>query len=242
MNIFGLFEKRVADALGRLAASGQIPHGLDAGRVVVEPPRDPSHGSLATNAALALAKEAGTNPRALAALLAEDLRGRPAGGEGRDRRPRLHQHHPEDRGLPRNPAGGDRRYGGLRPRRAGRGAARKRGVRLGQSDRADACRPWTRRGVRRCAVGPPRLRGLRGDPRVLHQRCRRTGRRAGTVGLPALPGGAGRGYRDHPGGPLPRGLPEAGGRGPRAVPRVGVSDDARGGMAAAGARPPPSTP
>lgn len=77
MNIFGLFEKRVADALGRLAEAGKIPAGLDASRVVVEPPRDPSHGDLATNAALVLAKEARMNPRALADLLVGDLQDDP---------------------------------------------------------------------------------------------------------------------------------------------------------------------
>jgi arginyl-tRNA synthetase len=77
MNIFGLFEKRVADALGRLAEAGKIPSGLDASRVVVEPPRDPSHGDLATNAAMVLAKEARMNPRALADLLVGDLRDDP---------------------------------------------------------------------------------------------------------------------------------------------------------------------
>jgi arginyl-tRNA synthetase len=77
MNIFGLFEKRVADALGRLAEAGQIPAGLDASRVVVEPPRDPSHGDLATNAAMVLAKEARMNPRALADLLVADLQDDP---------------------------------------------------------------------------------------------------------------------------------------------------------------------
>ncbi len=74
MNIFALFETRVADALGRLAESDRIPAGLDTGRVVVEPPRDASHGDLATNAALVLAKEARTSPRALADLLAAELR------------------------------------------------------------------------------------------------------------------------------------------------------------------------
>lgn len=73
MNIFGLFEKRVADALGRLAGEGKIPSGLDVSRVVVEPPRDPSHGDLATNAAMVLSKEARMNPRALAELLVADL-------------------------------------------------------------------------------------------------------------------------------------------------------------------------
>jgi arginyl-tRNA synthetase len=77
MNIFGLFEKRVADALGRLAEGGKIPAGLDVSRVVVEPPRDPSHGDLATNAAMVLAKEARMNPRVLADLLVADLQDDP---------------------------------------------------------------------------------------------------------------------------------------------------------------------
>jgi arginyl-tRNA synthetase len=50
------------------AALDQLPPvaGLDRANVAVEPPRDPSHGDLATNAAMVLAKAAGTNPRALA--------------------------------------------------------------------------------------------------------------------------------------------------------------------------------
>src|SRR4051812_23670858 len=74
MNIFRAFEARVGQALGRLAEGGKIPPGLDARRVVVEPPRDASHGDLATNAAMVLAKEARMNPRALADLIADDLR------------------------------------------------------------------------------------------------------------------------------------------------------------------------
>ena len=74
MNIFGLFERRVAEAIERLAAAGSLPPGLETGRILVEPPRDPSHGDLATNAAMAIAKPARTNPRALADLIAADLR------------------------------------------------------------------------------------------------------------------------------------------------------------------------
>ena len=44
-------------------------------RVVVEPPRDPSHGDMATNAAMVLAKDAGKKPRELAEKIAEALRG-----------------------------------------------------------------------------------------------------------------------------------------------------------------------
>jgi arginyl-tRNA synthetase len=73
MDLFALFERRVAAALERLEGTGRIPAGLDASRVLVEPPRDASHGDLATNAALTLAKEARMNPRALADLLVADL-------------------------------------------------------------------------------------------------------------------------------------------------------------------------
>jgi arginyl-tRNA synthetase len=74
MNIFALFEDRVAAGLERLVERGAIPAGLDTRRVIVEPPRDPTHGDLATNAAMVLAKDAGTNPRALADLIAGELR------------------------------------------------------------------------------------------------------------------------------------------------------------------------
>jgi arginyl-tRNA synthetase len=77
MNIFGLFERRVSDALGRLAETGEIPKNLDLGRIVVERPRDASHGDLATNAAMVLAKEARMNPRVLAERIASDLRDDP---------------------------------------------------------------------------------------------------------------------------------------------------------------------
>lgn len=77
MNIFGLFERRVIDVLGRLAEEGRIPAGLDTGRVLVEPPRDVAHGDLATNAAMVMAKPAGMNPRALADIIAAGLRDDP---------------------------------------------------------------------------------------------------------------------------------------------------------------------
>jgi arginyl-tRNA synthetase len=73
MNLFETYSARVNTALSQLAERGALPAGLNLGRVVVEPTRDPAHGDLATNAAMVLAKEAGTNPRALAALLVEEL-------------------------------------------------------------------------------------------------------------------------------------------------------------------------
>ncbi|WP_457103795.1 arginine--tRNA ligase [Methylobacterium sp. P5_C11] len=77
MNIFALFEARVREAVEALTRAGQLPEGLDLGRVVVEPPRDASHGDLATNAALVLAKEARTNPKVLGESLAAELRNDP---------------------------------------------------------------------------------------------------------------------------------------------------------------------
>jgi arginyl-tRNA synthetase len=73
MNLFETYSARVNTALSQLAERGALPAGLNLGRVVVEPTRDAAHGDLATNAAMVLAKEAGTNPRALAALLVEEL-------------------------------------------------------------------------------------------------------------------------------------------------------------------------
>jgi arginyl-tRNA synthetase len=64
---------RIAAALDALEAAGTLPAGLPRGAVTVEPPRDPSHGDLATNAAMVLAKPAGTNPRALAEALVGEL-------------------------------------------------------------------------------------------------------------------------------------------------------------------------
>jgi len=72
MNIFADFEARVAACLAERVAVGGLPQGLDLTRFVVEPPRDPTHGDLSTNAAMVYAKEAkaaGSNPRALAESL-----------------------------------------------------------------------------------------------------------------------------------------------------------------------------
>ena len=78
MNLFADIRALVVAELGAMADAGQLPHGLDLGNVTVEPPRDPAHGDMATNAAMVLAKPAGQVPRliaeALAARLAQDPR------------------------------------------------------------------------------------------------------------------------------------------------------------------------
>jgi arginyl-tRNA synthetase len=59
--------------LDELVTEGSLPADLNRKAVAVEPPRDPSHGDLATNAAMVLAKAAATNPRALAELIKAKL-------------------------------------------------------------------------------------------------------------------------------------------------------------------------
>jgi arginyl-tRNA synthetase len=65
-----------ADILGRVrsAAAGVLTGSIDQARVTVEPPRDPAHGDIATNAAMVLAKDAGRKPRELAEAIADKLR------------------------------------------------------------------------------------------------------------------------------------------------------------------------
>jgi len=77
VNLFSHFTHIVHAALADLVAAGTLPAGLSFANVTVEPPRDASHGDLATNAAMVLAKPAGTNPRALAEALAARLRDAP---------------------------------------------------------------------------------------------------------------------------------------------------------------------
>ena len=73
MDVFQRFENVVAEAVATLVADGTIPADAANAAVVLEPPRDPAHGDLATNAALALAKAARTNPRELATRIAMTL-------------------------------------------------------------------------------------------------------------------------------------------------------------------------
>ena len=58
MNIFAIFHDRVAAILTRYVEAGRLPKDLDLKRFVVEPPRDPTHGDLAVNAAMVFAREA----------------------------------------------------------------------------------------------------------------------------------------------------------------------------------------
>ncbi|HUC70173.1 MAG TPA: arginine--tRNA ligase, partial [Stellaceae bacterium] len=78
-NIFHDVRGLVIAAIGDLTAQGALPPGLDLARVAVEPPRDPTHGDLATNAAMVLAGVVKENPMALAEHLADAVSRRPVG-------------------------------------------------------------------------------------------------------------------------------------------------------------------
>ena len=78
MNLFADIRTLVLSALDAMVAAGDLPAGLVTDNVTAEPPRDATHGDMATNAAMVLAKPAGMKPRdiaeKLAVLLVEDPR------------------------------------------------------------------------------------------------------------------------------------------------------------------------
>ena len=77
MSLYAQYAALLDGVLDELVSEGALPAELERKNVTVEPPRDPSHGDLATNAAMVLAKPAGTNPRALAELIKPKLEALP---------------------------------------------------------------------------------------------------------------------------------------------------------------------
>jgi arginyl-tRNA synthetase len=74
MNIFSHIRGTIENSIEALSASGAVPADLDLSKIGVEPPRDPDHGDLSTNAAMVIAKGAGMKPRDLGQLLADGLK------------------------------------------------------------------------------------------------------------------------------------------------------------------------
>src|SRR5688572_108492 len=74
MNPFATFSSHVGRIVTGLAADDGLP-APDLSRIAVEPPREASHGDLAVNAAMVLAKEFRAKPRDLAERIAAKLRG-----------------------------------------------------------------------------------------------------------------------------------------------------------------------
>src|SRR3954469_4421271 len=77
MSLYAQYAALLDGVLDDLVADGALPAELDRKNVTLEPPRDPAHGDLATNAAMVLAKAAGTNPRALAEVIKPKLEALP---------------------------------------------------------------------------------------------------------------------------------------------------------------------
>ena len=73
MNLFADLRHAVTKAVTALQTNGTLPEGLDLTAITVEPPRDATHGDMATNAAMVLAKPAGIAPKLIAGALAVEL-------------------------------------------------------------------------------------------------------------------------------------------------------------------------
>ena len=71
--LYAAYAEKIDAVLSALEMEGALPPDTNRANVSVEPPRDPAHGDLATNAAMVLAKQAKTNPRALAEKIVEHL-------------------------------------------------------------------------------------------------------------------------------------------------------------------------
>lgn len=77
MNPYRHFIGVIEAALKAMQAAGELPAPLDFSAITAEPPRDPAHGDIATNAAMVLAKPAGRKPRDIAEALLTRLKAVP---------------------------------------------------------------------------------------------------------------------------------------------------------------------
>lgn len=74
MNLYTLLRTDILASIEQLMREGKLSPSLTLNRITTEPPRDPSHGEISTNAAMVLSKEAGMEPMAIAELLLGKLR------------------------------------------------------------------------------------------------------------------------------------------------------------------------
>ncbi|EKE09216.1 MAG: hypothetical protein ACD_16C00205G0012 [uncultured bacterium] len=77
MNFFHTFREEVLKAIEKLVQQRILPEGLELDKITTEPPRDPSHGDIATNAAMILSKAATKKPREVGELIAKELKALP---------------------------------------------------------------------------------------------------------------------------------------------------------------------
>jgi arginyl-tRNA synthetase len=77
LSLYAQYSALLDGVLDDLVSDGTVPQGIERRNVTVEPPRDAAHGDLAINAAMVLAKGAGSNPRALAEAIKPRLEALP---------------------------------------------------------------------------------------------------------------------------------------------------------------------
>ena len=82
MDVFAGFHGRILAAVQQLKHDGVLPHEASIEGITLEPPKDASHGDLATNAAMVLAKAAAKKPRDIAEPLLARLKANPDVVEG----------------------------------------------------------------------------------------------------------------------------------------------------------------
>ncbi|MBV8392174.1 MAG: arginine--tRNA ligase, partial [Alphaproteobacteria bacterium] len=82
MNAYRHFVAEIEAHLKAMQVAGELPAPLDFSAVTAEPPRDPAHGDIATNAAMVLARAAGKKPRDIAEALLARLKSNPHVVEG----------------------------------------------------------------------------------------------------------------------------------------------------------------
>ena len=71
MNLFQYFEQQIKKTVEAIDLPAEALNLLE--KISAEPPRDPSHGDVATNAAMVLAKPAKKNPRDIAQKIVDEL-------------------------------------------------------------------------------------------------------------------------------------------------------------------------
>jgi arginyl-tRNA synthetase len=202
VTLYVRFAAHMDALLDAMVAAGDLPSVINRKAVTVEPPRDASHGDLATNAAMVLAKPAGTNPRALAEKIAARL-------DALSEVASVSIAGPGFLNLSLTPET-------WRPN----SAPCEQGADYGRSDSgagvtvnveyvsANPTGPMHMGHCRGAVVGDALatlLEAMRaqGHSRILYQRRGRAGRCARALGASALPRGAGRGYWRDPGGLYP---------------------------------------
>ena len=74
MNIFKKIERELHLIVSTLKSQGALPESVITTKIEATPPREASHGDIATNAAMVIAAQIGKNPKEIAGLIAENLK------------------------------------------------------------------------------------------------------------------------------------------------------------------------